>query len=473
MRANTIESPIGTSTRLIQPVYRSVIWALLFLGCVVVGSIVTQNWTITALGIGIVLLYPLTVLSIKTPDVVLLLALLVNFAPANHVPGFYLVFFLALVTFLHHAFRGTLRFKVDSVVLLWFGIAILSVLTAPKWTNLHQALQGIKYAWILPLIYYVLISNGYISDKGLRRIILVYFPIVLAYISLEIAYVYLRGPVQSSMSIMSYHTGFDLGWGYSNTLAAVLVFLISIVVLQHKDWSKKPVVRLLMYGVLGITLATLIALMSRGAIVAVAGSIVIYFFIHAPASRRWNIIKSSLYALPLLLAGYFVFKAFIDKLIERFVHLKIDQSTLQRLLLYRNCFLQIKASPIIGSGPQQHIYSDVYTVGSDPHNIFLRYGIETGLISVVLITLIFMIPFFKTLRLTKSGITGMIALPPLLILPYLIALLNAQVEPTIGLYHYNAVFWIYYAIIVKYLSEQGNLRISPASTRLFDPSVIG
>jgi O-antigen ligase len=277
--------------------------------------------------------------------------------------------------------------------------------------------------------------------------------LLLVYIILQITYVYLVGEASQSNYVMSYHSGFNLVWGRSNYTAAVLAYLSIIVFSTRRYWVSSYVNKIIIFSSLFIALIGIIAIISRGTILALFAGLISILIIY-----RKHIIKSWYWIIGIstisLIGGWLVVD-FIIKTIERFKYMKFDLSFLTRLYMYKDLLTVLKNNIFIGVGPEQYRYTDFYSYQNDPHNIFLSYGIPFGIGGIILISLILIMPFAKLYKTRKSQAQN---LPILFFLPaFMTAVVHSLVEPTITAFGYGMLFWTMYALMFRYIKVPNEL----------------
>jgi O-antigen ligase len=135
---------------------------------------------------------------------------------------------------------------------------------------------------------------------------------------------------------------------------------------------------------------------------------------------------------------------------------QMSWSTLSRLVLWRDCLTQIRKGLLVGAGPGQYPFKVFNEVLVDPHNMFLRYGVEFGGFSMILIFIILIYPFLvfiKKINLCKDRTLKQVIIfaPPLIG-----TLIHSQIDSTITSRTSGPIIWLIWAIFVKKLLEVNN-----------------
>ena len=194
------------------------------------------------------------------------------------------------------------------------------------------------------------------------------------------------------------------------------IFFIStsfISAFLFMDKSKNAINKLLLTLILIINIVTLIFANSRAAILATILSISFMFLI-----LKWKpFIKTFLIILLVLLGLFFTIPA-VEETINLYV--RID-SINQREVFWETGSDVISDYPILGVGPGSFykyffsyapgslfdlFYLDIWRYGKpSPHNLFLHYWSENGILGFILSISLFVLFFyfaFKTIKLTKG-----------------------------------------------------------------------
>lgn len=427
--------------------------SIIFLGLAAIGFVA---YDMSLVG-GIILLLALAPFAIyslvKCPDVLVFIALMVNYTPVPHNYGNLIIIATALALILGRALSGQAWLKLDSVVILWLVMAGLAFLTIPKWHSLSLGVKGLHRAFILPLSIYILFTQRYISDSGIRRFIKIYVPILAAYVLGQVALIFFVSNVNVASHWQAVHAGFDLGWGKSNTIAATLVLFAVLLYSNPLIKVGTFMQRLLLYTIICTSLIFTAVIVSRGAILSLLVATLIYSSIVVYRSKRISISKLIGYGTALAVLGLVLLRKPLLDYIDRFSSLKVDVSTFARLYMIRDTLLTIKNNLLIGVGPNQKMYSDFYMYHENPHNVMLQYGTEMGLLAVVIMAVLFVLPYVRGWRRLRAEPAKSQHLLGLFFLPLTVSIINSQGEAAITLYHYGVVFWIYYSIGMRMIHD--------------------
>ena len=436
--------------------------SIIILGLVAIGFVA---YDMILVG-GIILLFVLapfaTYSVVKCPDVLVFIALMVNYTPVPHNYGNLIIIATALALILGRALSGQAWLKLDSVVILWLVMAGLAFLTIPKWHSLSLGVKGLHRAFILPLSIYILFTQRYISDGGIRRFLRIYLPILAVYVMTQVTLVFLATNVNVSSHWQAVHTGFDLVWGKSNTIAATMVLFVVLLysspIREGGTFSHK----MLVYSLIGSALMFSAVIVSRGAILSLLVAIALYAAILIYRHRKINLGRMLVYGSALSALFLLLLRKPLLNYIDRFSNLKVDVSTFARLYMIRNTLLMIKDNLWVGIGPSQKMYTDFYMYHNNPHNAFLQYGAELGVLGIIVLAVLFAIPYFRAGKIIKSDPAQGRVLLGLFFLPLTVAVINSQGEAAITLYNYGIVYWIYYAICMKMISDIESGRATPS-----------
>jgi O-antigen ligase len=324
----------------------------------------------------------------------------------------------------------------------WISIGMLIILTLPRWVDLISGFKGTVILFAGPaLISYIILNI--LDGAGINKLVHG-IPFVFLIIAIQLSVILINKQFfQTDTVISNVFTShkLNIGWGRSNYIAAFLsmgiIYLLAYTMVYQLTLLKK----ILIYAQLIIMGLFIVIIMSRGALISLFIGIVaiigvrLYFNKKVPWWQMGIVITSTIY----LLYNYLV------KFIYRIIYLHFDLSTLARMSILKDSIDQIKANPLLGQGPQQHRYMDFFQYHEDPHNIFLRYGVDLGIMGIVVIFIILLLPLFNVYRNAKSKHSIVLFTVPL----YLTMVANSQFEITITSYWYGMVFWIIYSIILS------------------------
>lgn len=391
-------------------------------------------------------------LFLAMPDIIILISLLLCFSPipmkyANTVViGFGLFAILA-----NRILRGRM-IKFDLVLGLWATLGLITVATLPRWSNVLEGLRGVQNLLLVPIIVYVLIASRIIDERGRARILEYYIPFVISYAILQALFQFLVTELVSQGNWVSSHFLVDLYWGRSNTLAAIMALFAAYIFGLLQSQSPGPVVRLWYLTILAIAIAVIVAIISRGAILALVAGVAVYILLRAVTEKRAAVFKWAIYMGTFILLLSVVMHNYLFALYQRFINMRFDMSFFARLYMINDCLVQIRKNLLLGVGPNQYTYKDFFLKLQDPHNIFLRYGVDFGGISILLILAILLVPFVMIYQIARKGVPEARKITTTLSLVLLVSVINSQWEAAITKYNYGLLFWTVYAIVVTSLA---------------------
>lgn len=422
-------------------------------------SVSLRLWIFSSILAGIISI-PICLYLLKRPAIAITVCAIINYIPFVQIfpPGYFLIFFLVCVWIIHSIFTGHKILYFDSVTLLWLGMFALTAITIPKWNSTEAGIKGILEIVFVPFVLYQIVR----FSAGLNEIstLLDGFIFVFFLILLEILLGYFLGlgygTEASSKNLAGFHS-FDVGWGHSNYLSAFIVFLMffafgQISLRNFNYWTKVT-----LYIAIALSLASQFLIISRGGIITLGAGLAILFIARLISGYRISLLQ---WTLVVAATGIAMWK-FIERLIYRFSIAKFDSSVLGRLYIWRDSLMQIKSSPFVGAGPKQYIFTDFYTLHFDPHNVFLRYGVDLGVFAIMLILVILTIPIYKNIRAVYRKMPGAKSVLVSFLPCYLVAILNSQYEIVITSYWYGMQFWLFYAIYSSMLNKVVNREIKP------------
>lgn len=391
----------------------------------------------------------------------LFIGMMVGFTPFISHFGIVITVFAATVRLFHLIVIERRTIKIDRVIVLWSVVGLLVAVTVPRWHLMSLGVWATLHMFLAPLAVYLLFAGGGIDRLGIRRMIRVYLPLLAAYLILQMAGSIVLQNISLSADWRILHRSFDLDWGRHNTIAAVAVLFAAIcasspAMRQHGTPGKRATTTLVL-----LLAAIPLVIVSRGAIVSLVGGIVVYGALVMLISRKINLSKIVAIGGVAATGMIAVFYQSLQSIIERFTNMSIDLATLARLQMIQNSLLMIKRSPFIGTGPEQASFSDTIAgIHNNPHNLFLQYGAELGIVSVAVIVVLLLIPFVRIISLHRSSpAKGSFALS-LFALPMLVAIINSQFELSIASRSYGLVFWTVYAISLTVMAGLRENRIA-------------
>jgi len=186
----------------------------------------------------------------------------------------------------------------------------------------------------------------------------------------------------------------------SGGLLALFLLPVLILVWMGDSWQQRDLTKLI-----ALVLAVLLLLtQSRGALLAVAGALVIITSLY---NRRWWIFWLVVVAITQIATHYFGTTSLIEGLLGRSNVLE-DQNLQSRWIIWQNTLYLIQDFPLTGVGlgmlePAVNLHYPTAMYGPDwdinhAHNIFLQIGAEMGLPGLVAHLLFYFFLFRLLLR---------------------------------------------------------------------------
>lgn len=403
--------------------------------------------------------------SVKRPEVILFLCLILFFTHLGHKLANIVFAVYCITTLCSIIFAKQRHIKFDLILVLWSIITILSLLTIYRWSAWGRAGLGMLHFIAMPVIIYISIVKKIISDAGVERLHKVYVPFVIGYSLIQVLFFLIFQANVSAININTFHSsGFGLSWGVANTLAAIMVLFGTILISQLMVLKDVFLTRTLKIIMIILALVLVVIILSRGAILSFLIAGMFFYIFKGVAAKDYNVKKSFGILLgAILVINIFAYK-YLYALMERIKNVKVDASSFSRLYMIRDCIITMKDNLIIGAGPNQYRYSEFYRYLEDPHNIFLRFGVDFGTISAFLIAFIIFYPLYRLIVLCYKNVTGANYIYTLFFLPYLVAVINSQVEAAITRYQYGMLFWIIYALMYRHIEEVSSLKVKTLET---------
>jgi len=195
-------------------------------------------------------------------------------------------------------------------------------------------------------------------------------------------------------------------------------------------------------------------IMSRGAIVSLFAMATAYLIGLFYAKRNINILPMLVIILLILI----VMQPFISTLIERFQRSKYDLATLYRLAMWWDALKFMQRNPIFGAGPGQYHYQQFEAMKhDDPHNMFLRYGVEFGSVSVLPLLVITLLPCFFFLRYMKTNRTGAMNVYLCFAPPLIGTFVHSLIDYIINSMSFGPFYWLTWSISVYLMKNRIDL----------------
>ncbi len=339
-----------------------------------------------------------------------------------------LVMFLALLHALASGMRPSALMPAE---VLFFLYTLWAAITVSQAVYLPEALGGLKRIIILFLAF-IMGARLISSDRALTLIR------CLALISIFIG-MELWGVIVHSgypFLFLATRAGIltDLGWGYSNYVAAVTVLCATAgvsLVLYGRFGDR-------LLGVCSILATAFVctATISRGGTLALAAALLVATMLEL--RRR---ILPALLIIGALGLAYALSPLGMASL-ARFVEPQELSSVGARIIYYRESFRIFRENWFLGVGPDQIPYHTPEPMAANPHNMLLKNGTDLGVPGLMIYLGIFValaVSAWRLRRLAMSREERILSLTFLLIV--VTALVNSAYEPTLEGSEYGIIFW--------------------------------
>jgi O-antigen ligase len=274
--------------------------------------------------------------------------------------------------------------------------------------------------------------------KILRRIYYTFTFLALILI-IEVLFIFVTKAL--GKEFFDYH-GFSIGWAYSNYLAAIanLLFPLSYMLcFVERRWRILNII--VTTGLMFCILLTI----SRGGIIILFISLSLILLFQTIYWKRFYYVWIYL----LFLTGIILFLNYThigERTIARLNTISPNEPAIAgRFVMWRESVSCIKASPLIGFGPNQ---KEVLGT-TNPHNYFLKIGFELGILGIIVFIWLLNILLHKALSIKKLLKNKREAqfLSIAFLTTIIIAIVNSLFEPTFSGYHYNPLFWFIMGIL--------------------------
>ncbi len=253
---------------------------------------------------------------------------------------------------------------------MWLGVA-LSNAPLPLWIN-DVNFANWKDYMLLPLIF--LASGMVVQDRRTVRNILICAAIAVFLID--------KSHLTSSLSRSWAHfdeskrDGGPLGFAGSNGLAAFLA-QFSLFFWGLVQFVKRPRAKLVLYGLIGLTLIGVMYAFSRAGYIAVVAGVILL-----------GILKDRK-LIPIAIVFLVMWQAIVPAAVSERVNMthnesgQLEASAQERVDLWTNAEKIIVANPIFGTGYATFQLSQHVANLKDTHNWYVKVMIETGAIGMV------------------------------------------------------------------------------------------
>ena len=252
---------------------------------------------------------------------------------------------------------------------LWLGVA-LSNAPLPLWVN-DLNFANWKDYMLLPLVF--LAAGMVVQDRKTVRNVIICAAIAVALID--------KSHLTSSLGHSWAHfdenkrDGGPLGFAGSNGLAAFLA-QFSLFFWGFVQYIKRPRAKLVLYGLIALTLVGVMYAFSRAGYIAVIAGVVLL-----------GILKDRK-LIPIAIVFLCIWQAVVPTAVSERVNMthnqsgQLEASAQERVDLWTNAEQVILANPIFGTGFATFQLSDHVDNLKDTHNWYVKVMIETGIIGL-------------------------------------------------------------------------------------------
>jgi O-antigen ligase len=368
------------------------------------------------------------------------------------VPVTLMRFTLAEAVLLVVVFMGLLQAlasgRVNSALMpaetLFFFYTAWAALTISQAVYLPEALGGLKRI-IVFFLAFLMGARMVGSDRAVILIRCIASISILCALELWGVFVHSGYPFQFLATRAGILT--NLGWGYSNYVAAVAALCASAGI------------PLALYG------------RGRDRLLGIVSMVAAAFVCMATVSRGGTLVLGSLVGLALLLemrhrfgqalvifgglALAYVASPLGAVGLARFVEPGEMVSVGARLAFYQESFNIFREHPFLGVGPNQIPYHTPEAIGPNPHNMLLKNGADFGIPGLLIYLAIFAVLGATAWKLHRRKSRGEERILPLaFVLVIVAALINSAYEPTLEGAEYGIIFWVTSGSLAMYARNQ-------------------
>ncbi|MFC1700941.1 O-antigen ligase family protein [Patescibacteria group bacterium] len=309
-----------------------------------------------------------------------------------------------------------------SIFLIFAGLTISTIFSE----NLRIS-AGIWKGWfIIPLMLLILIINTIKSEKYIKNII-IYLTISGIAVSLIALYYFLSRNLTYDGRLKAFYLS-------PNYLAMYLspIFVLSLYLYSG---FKKNIFKIILFISQFLLLFIIYLTQSYGALLGLCGALIFYIFLK-------NRIFKTMLAIILIMLIFCVLLSPSQKI----------SSFKSRLVIWQSALEIIKNNPVVGIGPGmfQKYYLDyqfkfphyMEWAVPQPHNIFLAFWLQTGIIGLIGFFLL-LIVFFSSVIPAKLRIQHM---QIILTVTMFYVLIHGLVDTTYWKNDLSMIFWIIIAL---------------------------
>jgi len=337
----------------------------------------------------------------------------------------------------------------DSFDLLFVPLGLLLLISFPQWNSMSKGFLGFFFLFLVPY-FEVLILRSYFDEKNFNYSLLVFIAMSLVF-NLEVLAAVLKVFSQGGYSVVALHS-IGIGWAYSNYIAALANLFIPLNLAVFLT-TRSKVRYIVLFNLIALFFSMLITI-SRGGFLTFLLSIITFGVSLAIAEGKLKYVAGIFFVIGGILL--IIFKTIFGQLLLfRFAFTVVSNASIQnRFRMWAQAVEIIKKNPLIGSGPyQKQVFSGVLLT-ENPHNYYLKIGMDAGVIGIILFVAILILLLRRSIRLLHAGERRMRILGVAFLTTIVVASFNAGIEPTLSGFHYNPIFWFIAGLLLSLTSRK-------------------
>lgn len=236
-------------------------------------------------------------------------------------------------------------------------------------------------------------------------------------------------------------------------------------------------------AVVAFILSALFLSYSRGGIIAFSGQIILwagFSYAHVKDYRIW--LRIAVGAISILALSILLFQA--GNMLRSDVHevqsvtqkvtFTADEgvsSVSERSSFWQQAFSLSLEKPFFGWGPysfrfiQPHVQTDILATSDHPHNVLLKYAMETGWPTVILFLFLVIIIFLRTLEVELRSAAGPVPLGTMLLISLAGLLSHSLIDYNLQFVGIALFFWLFLGWLAGHTVKTGDRMISPGLAR--------
>ena len=337
----------------------------------------------------------------------------------------------------------------DSFDLLFVSMGSLLLISLPQWRYILKGGLGFLFLFLIPY-FEILVLRSYVNKKNLIYSLYIFAGISFVF-NMEVLAAVVKTFFRGGFSIVALHR-IGIGWAYSNYIAAIANLFIPLNLAIYMTFKNK--FRYFSLFNLAVLFLSMLSTISRGGFLAFILSVITFGLGLAIAEGKTKYIMGVMATIGGVLLV--IFKTLLGKfLLFRFAFaIAKDASIQNRYRMWAQAIEHIKEHPLIGGGPNQNqVFSGVLFT-ENPHNFYLKIGMDAGVIGIVLFVAVLIFLFRRSLKLLHAHEREMRILGVAFLTTLVVASFNAAIEPTLSGYHYSPIFWFIMGLLLALTSDQ-------------------